>query len=438
MSLTEKDAKKRISALLQYIFVVAPAFAEILMWIPCRYDGNKKVIAYATEKAIYFCPRFFEMPPKEQLFVLLHEMWHVALRHCERRKALRAHPLIANMAMDVLINECLTEMIRKLNEEQGRSWLTCPESMLDVAWVEQATQQKLKKHWSQYDWYELYQFLLDNLPRCTPDEPGIYIDSSYFDDPSAPPQRLKLEGQLPEDLFTDPNPEETDESENEETKESFWKTRIQQALAGDKTGSFIQPFLDLLPKEKTISWTKLYEKFLQNWGLRHTLQTTYARPHRRSLTGVVNYVLPSTRPTTGLLPVAIVFDTSGSIPDEDLEKFAHHTDAFREAYEFELEMWVIMVDCEVKSTTMLMPGETLASYLRQNKIQFQGRGGTSFIPGLAEASRLGAKLCVYFTDLCGDFGTPPQGMDVLWVVNNENEAEPPFGRCIRLPECTER
>lgn len=133
-----------------------------------------------------------------------------------------------------------------------------------------------------------------------------------------------------------------------------------------------------------------------------------------------------------MLPITVIFDTSASIEEENLMKFACYTDEFRNKFDLELEMWIIMADCEVKECTQLESGHTLESYLKNKKIHFQGRGGTSFIPGLKKAYELGTKLCIYFTDLKGHWGERPKGMEVLWMVVNNKTAKPNFGKIIHI------
>ena len=436
-NITEKEAKEHLSKLIQVLYTLWPAVGEILMWIPYHFDpeDNPTMIAKASDRAMYFHPKFFrDLNAKEQTWVILHEMWHVALRHVDRRLALNAHPLIANLAMDVLINEGLKEVKRQQlrNSAGGKAWIEMPKNGIDVEWVEKATGKRLEKDWTQYDWYELYQYLLHNLPEAKEGKEGIVVDAGYFDDPAGKGKKLKQQQGMEGDLREgEKEGVEDGESETEEVKEHLWRSRIRQASAGDTKGNIIQPFLNLLPKGKSLPWYKLYKRYLQNWGVRHERYVSYARPHRRSSSGLYDCIFPSLRPSPGLLPITVVFDTSGSIPDEDLEHFAKHTDDFRKTFSLELEMWVVMVDVDVQEVTRLETGRTLAQYLKEKKVNYKGRGGTSFVPGLQQAAKLKTKLCVYFTDLCGDCGTKPKGMDVLWVINNE-EMTPPFGRYIRI------
>jgi len=432
---SQPNRQEELTKLMRVIYVMAPALQEVLLWIPYYYkeDGYIFVdggIAYATQKAIYFLPKFFELPPKEQIWVILHEMWHVALRHADRARHLRAHPLIANMAMDVLINEGLKETVRR-QRQAGREWLKMPKDGLDIEWLKKETGKDLGKDWSECDWYEIYKFLLQNLPRDEQD--GVPIDQSYFEDIGELVSGL-VSVRKPENFDGDLERQEdsSEESENEEVKEETWRSRIRRAQAGEGSLGVISPFIGMLPKDKELPWYQLYKRYLLNWGLRANKEVTYARPHRRYLSGVNPFLMPSQVSMAGLLPVTVVFDTSGSVSDQDLELFSKHTDDFRRAFENEVQMWLVMVDCEVQDVVALEPGRTLLSYLKEGKVKYKGRGGTDFVPGLKKAAELGTKLCVYFTDLEGDWGKKPRGMDVLWVVTGSKKEKPPFGRCLYI------
>jgi len=436
---SQAEGQAELTKLMQVIYVMAPALQEILLWIPYHYrvEGNTDFdggIAYATDKAMYFLPQFFELTAKEQIWVILHEMWHVALRHSDRARHLRVHPLIANMAMDVLINEGLKAGVQQ-QKRMGREWLTMPKEGLDWGWLKQATGTDLGKDWEECDWYEVYKFLLKNLPKDESGE-GIPVDQSYFDDIGETGKgttQLKKPKGFDSDLANDPEAGGEEESENEEVKEQLWRSRIRQAQAGEGSLGVISPFIGMLPKDKELPWHQLYKRYLLNWGLRANKEVTYARPHRRYLSGVNPFLMPSQVSMAGLLPVTVVFDTSGSVPDEDLELFSKHTDDFRRAFENEVQMWLVMVDAEVQEVVALSPGRTLLSYLVEGKVKYKGRGGTSFVPGLQKAKELGTKLCVYFTDLEGDWGTAPRGIDVLWVTTTERkENRPPFGRSLEI------
>jgi len=438
--LSQSEGQAELTKLMQVIYVMAPALQEILLWIPYHYrvEGNTGFdggIAYATNKAIYFLPRFFELTTKEQIWVILHEMWHVALRHTDRARYLRAHPLIANIAMDVLINEGLKSMAEQ-QKRSGKKWLAMPEGGIDWDWLRKEIGQHLSKDWSEYDWYEVYKLLLKHLPRDESGE-GIPVDQSYLDDIGEQgdgTKRLKKPKGFEGDLETEPEQAGDDDSENEEVKEQLWRSRIRQALAGEGSAGVITPFAGMLPKDKELPWYQLYKRYLLNWGLRANKEVTYARPHRRYLSGSSPFLMPSQVPMAGLLPVTVVFDTSGSVSDQELELFSKHTDDFRKAFENEVQMWLVMVDCEVQDVVALEPGRTLLSYLKEGKVKYKGRGGTDFVPGLKKAAELGTKLCVYFTDLHGDWGKKPQGMDVLWVVTGGKKEKPPFGRCLYISD----
>lgn len=422
---TEAEAQQRIGRLRETLINYLPYLSELLMWVPSYYEPDEELAtqtyAYATSQKLYILPSFFVLPTVEQLAVIVHEVWHVALQHVQEASRLKAHPVISNIAMDVLINEGVKTL--------GN--LRLPKGVVDVRWVEQVTCRKLDKEWQKYSWYELYLFLLKYMPRTDDPTKGISVDQSYF-----PPEDKKSQSEdgKPENLdgknFNSDLKQEKDESVSE-AEQRQWQSRLERTLAGDTTNNLRNSFSGLLPKPEEISWERLYSRYLTNWGLRYELDYSYSRLGRRYLAQTVPYVMPALVKQAGLLPVTVVFDTSGSIAIKELELFAATTDDFREKFDRELEMWVVMVDCEVQEVTKLPQGSTLKQYLKANKAHFAGRGGTSFIPGLQKARELGTKLCVYFTDLEGQAGQQPKGIDVLWIAVGK-APNPPFGKVLRI------
>lgn len=417
-----QKCRQQLSETIQGLLLALPCLAELLLWIPFNIEKEQKkdTYAYATRSEVFLQPSAFDLNYRQLAALIVHEAWHIALQHVSNCKKLNAHPLIANVAMDMLINEGL-----KCASAPGGVIFELPPGGIDVEWVETTCGRKLPRPWYEMSWYEVYLFLVQNLPR-SPN--GMLVDTSYLPPSMSEPVRVKLD--VPGDLDHQDTKEDGEDT-NEEVTSEQWSNRLER-MRGSDPGGFLTHFRGLLPKPSKIGWPVLLRRYMTNWSVRYQSEYTFSRLHRRSLTGVVPYILPSLRPQIGLTPVTVVFDTSGSISDNELFQFTAEVDKMRADFDMELEMWVIMADCRVQEVAKLPEGSSLKSFLLRNKIHFKGRGGTSFIPALTKARELGTKLCIYFTDLEGDWGEKPKGMDVIWVVVGNPHIQPDFGKIVHI------
>jgi predicted metal-dependent peptidase len=123
-------------------------------------------------------------------------------------------------------------------------------------------------------------------------------------------------------------------------------------------------------------------------------------------------------------PVVVAVDTSGSINEIDLAKFAAEINSIAEDVQPEA-ISVIYCDCSVQGVEEFRAGERVELHPR-------GRGGTDFRPVFEwlESQRIDPACVVYLTDLnCASFPQPP-GYPVLWVTDSRRRA--PFGETIKM------
>ena len=126
--------------------------------------------------------------------------------------------------------------------------------------------------------------------------------------------------------------------------------------------------------------------------------------------------MPSIR-SEGIDTIAVIVDTSGSLPAGTLAEF------WAEVREVTAELQperviLLQVDAEVQDAA-----EYTASDL-PDEIAIKGRGGTDFRPGFAwlEEHDIQPGVCLYLTDmLCSSYPETEPGYPVCWV----NYAAPP-------------
>jgi predicted metal-dependent peptidase len=177
------------------------------------------------------------------------------------------------------------------------------------------------------------------------------------------------------------------------------------------------------------SW--LAEKMIVDWKeklknfVMETLMADYSwsRPNRRYIWQ--NIYLPSAV-REGMGEIVVGVDTSGSIDNEMLSKFAAEIRAI--AHECKpCALHVVYVDAAVARADTFRPAEG-----DEVEIRPAGGGGTDFAPLFEWVEQKGIKpVCgIYLTDLCGSFPDEQPGYPVLWVTDSRQVA--PFGETVRV------
>jgi VWA-like domain (DUF2201)/Domain of unknown function (DUF6915)/Putative metallopeptidase domain len=185
-----------------------------------------------------------------------------------------------------------------------------------------------------------------------------------------------------------------------------------------------------LPKVKT-PWERILRDFLFRYA-RRKRRPDPSRPSRRwlalesDLREREDVDLPFERATsadrTGRIALAI--DTSGSIDESLLRRFAAEVASVLEKTEPLLRLIV----CDADVHQVHISGREGAKLLRG--FEFKCGGGTDFRPAIAESVKWKPDLLIYLTDLEGYTGDEP-AFPVLWAVP-EGKAGPPWGKIVEL------
>ena len=105
MNLTESKKKEYSTRILLSRFRILNNhgfFGILLLNVAFGLDENCET-AYTDGYAIRFSPKFLDDLNNNELdFVMMHEIMHIALKHCFRGKV--AHPELFNVACDIVVN----------------------------------------------------------------------------------------------------------------------------------------------------------------------------------------------------------------------------------------------------------------------------------------------------------------------------------------------
>ncbi len=372
-----------------------PDLAGLALWVQFVDRDEAGLVAATDGRAIYAGIEYSRFSQKERLFILLHELLHVALAHPARARELRLRypdfdPLAYNIACDVLINAA---------QEKGVG-ITAPEGGVQLApllqqlnlWSVGARVEEEVRKWSSE---ALYRAIMR--------------------------QRDKIMISLSLDIL-----ETRGGASREQTAEELrsWARRLQ--LSRGVVPGLLERLASDLPRVKT-PWEQLLRNFLYR-RLGQPRQADYARPSRRWLgleyelrfrEGVALPFEPDRRRPERAGRIAVAVDSSGSIDDNLLRRFGGEVAAIMS--KTSSQVLLIVCDAEVQQVEELS-GYRGEQQLRQ--IKYKGGGGTDFAPAIATAAIWKPDVLVYLTDLYGPAGAEPK-FPVIWAVPPDSSAPSP-------------
>jgi len=336
---------------------------------------------------LYFNPAFIEPLSLQELDgLLLHEVLHAALLHCQRRGA--RDPQLWNWAADIVVNG----MIASLEDISLPSGGGLRDPALEELPVEEV--------------YEKLQHSMVEVPLLLMD----LVERQNLDDGAEGDLDGVTEGQN--------QSEGSFGALREYWKNALQRSRKEQEQRGQGTlPCGLQRELEAL-EDAQLDWRSLLARYLPD------SQADWLGIDRRFV-GQGLY-LDELQQTS--IKVAICMDTSGSVSQKELSQF------YSEVYGLlcqspETEVDLYCADAELHGPYPLL----LESELPEPK----GGGGTDFRPFFEKLNecedRALPQLAIYLTD---GYGTYPQEPEypVLWVINagGLEESKIAWGDCLRL------
>lgn len=360
----------------------ASAFFSTLALRMTRTPDESIPTAATDGKNLRYNPGFIvSLPDDELIGVIVHEVMHIANKHHCRRG--QRHPGRWNIAIDLAIN-----------------------SLLRDAGIP--------------------------LPSC-----GVYPGEGAFVDF---PKGLSGEAyypMIPEDMGggepgSDPggcggvvDPGDGSDAAMAES-EADTSVAVAQAHSAAKLRGKSPAFIDRLVEaalEPIVDWRRVLADFLTKQAKNDYRWTPPNRRHVHQ-----GLYLPSIAGEE-LGEVVIAFDTSGSIGQDEMARFASEIQGILDA--FSCKVTILYHDCVVAGVQEWRSDEGSL------KLDPKGGGGTSHVcvfEWLKAHPEVEPVCMVCFTDLYTEF--PKQGPDfpVLWCVHNGPEKpSAPFGQCVVVP-----
>ena len=191
-------------------------------------------------------------------------------------------------------------------------------------------------------------------------------------------------------------------------EEQAWDEAMHQAASlaraqGNAPGAVEETILQA--HRSILDWRSLLRRYMTDAARR---DYSWSVPNRRFIDS--GLYLPSMH-SEGIDAIAIIIDTSASLPGETLALF------WAEVREIAAELqpesiYVLQVDAVLQDAAQYPAGEL------PDSITIKGRGGTDFRPGFAWLHEQGVRpgCCLYLTDMeCDSYPEAEPGYPVVWV-----------------------
>ncbi len=395
---------------------VMPGLGGLALWVKFLDSDDPELVARTDGLRVEAGPRYSEYDVPERRFIVLHELLHVALAHPARGREMERRTedfdaRLYNVACDSIINAAL-EGARGVRAPDGA--VTLKDLLAPLGqWGKDDRPAEVVRQWSSE---ALYHLLAKN--RGMSCLRALDSNAGFNGNDLAPALGLPATG--------------ISQSEGDDATEEViraWGSRLKTAR-GSLAG-ILNRLARELPRVKT-PW----ERILRDLLFRHARRKRRpdpSRPARRwlalegDLRGREGIDLPFERATRAARSgrIALAVDTSGSIGEPLLKRFAAEVAAVLEQTEPLLRL--IVCDADVHQVHDFS-GREGAKLLRG--FIFKGGGGTDFRPAIAAATKWKPDLLIYLTDLEGDAGDEA-AFPVLWAMP-EGKAEAPWGKIVEL------
>ena len=406
-----EETLARIERGLRMVTVPMPHLAGLAAAVRCSIDDRVPTMGvFASGRMVANRQFVAKLKENELVFVLAHELLHLALRTHDRAKG--SGCLEFNYAHDYIINDILRAELGFTHvpagglDMPGAKEKSAERIVLEMRKDGDKMQSKTQV-WDGQSVSARGALNKSGQGRQSADEAGDVMDDAKE-----------------RELFPECRNGEQVQKAQEVEREAAKSLALGKAMGklkgrGVETGDVTQTVMALRGMYKT-PWEAALQKWIESVA---PGERTYMRPSRREVTGS-DIVLAGRKRESWMLNV--VLDTSGSMADEISPALGAIAD-FCEQLSVD-EIRVVQCDAVVTNDEMLSP-EALANY------QVSGFGGSDLTPAmrsLGDDARVTAALVI--TD--GDIAYPPEEMpyDVLWVVTPGayGNFNPPYGRIVRM------
>lgn len=366
MNLAEMEKALDKTKITIFLGSTAALLGSIMCSLNIMFDDHIDT-ACVGSKMIRWNPEFFERcTPKGRVFVLMHELWHIARLHRVRRNN-RNHQRW-NHACDYIINEWLF-----------KEGYACTEA--DIGGI---------------------SCLLDKkyFGKC---EEEVYdlLNADDFELPDAPSMN---------DM---PPSDESDEASDVPIVVRAIEAANQAGMPGSVPGEITRYLAEYL--NPLVPWQNLLQKFFQDLA---ESRTTWRKPKRRC----PDMYLPSRYKDIGkLTKLNYYLDVSSSVTKKDILRFNSEFKHVKDTYRPE-EMIQILFNTKIVEENVILENDPFTDAI------YDTQGGTSLYYVRKHIIESKPTAAVIFTDLgCTPMDTLPFDIPIIWIVVGKIKTPVPFG-----------
>lgn len=345
-----------------------------------KENSEEDFIAKTDGDSIYFnYNEFIQLDKNDQLFLLAHELWHIAFMHTIRLGDRDKH--IWNIAADIVVNNLLI-----YNSKLTTSVL---KPIYEKKYIDKSTE-------------EIYDLIQNkNIPNC----PKMKLDLSY--------------GSLNGNSETESNTSELDiKVKMSGIIDIINKNNNSNGTQAGNIPGEIQKVVNDFLKPK-IKFGILLQKYFIEYIQEHR---SFRRPNRRS----EEFLLPSLCDNEDkLTSINVYIDSSGSVTDDEIMIF--NTEVKNIKNEFKPEkITLVSFDTEIQKEQILTESCSF------DEFDIVGRGGTCLKCVFQHMKETKPVVSLIFTDL--EVNIPPNpNMDIIWLCSNKHLTDKPkYGKFIQV------
>jgi predicted metal-dependent peptidase len=412
----DQDVLDKVQEGFRHVGLTFPYLVGLIRKVQVQFDRRVPTMGIFASGRLLANPEFVRtLSPRDLLFVLAHELYHLMLRTHERGEG--TNPRDFNFAHDFIINDLLRDELQ---------YEYIPAGGLDWPGARFLSAEKILAEMDRHP----------SMHLGAPQSWGLVLgdgesgDGESGDGESGDgqgPAGDVLDGRLEKDWF----PETADQEQQaraqdvqEQAARALSLQALMESLSGRRRGTDPSGRQDAVAALRGL-YRPPWELALQRW-LESTAPSdrSYARPSRRGADRT-DVVLPGRKREGWTLH--IVLDTSGSMADE-LPRALGAIGDFCDAVGVD-QVRLVQCDAEVGRDEILTPAEI-------SRWQVTGFGGSDLTPALhrlAEDPTVGAAIVL--TD--GDIAYPeePVPYNVLWVLpawKAPQEFTPRYGKVLTM------
>lgn len=414
----DTELTKKLETAKTRLLLWNPFFGTLLMHFDMQITENagRCNTALVTNTNLMLFNREFlgSLTVGETVFVLAHEVMHVALSHLLRLED--RIPEVWNLACDAVINDILQ------HEKVG-------EPLKDAYFLKNVQDKSAEEIYSEL--VKRYSKILKKIQDMKQKGSG---KRALSDSGNAQPdtqngnKKRSSTGGLPDNVLRDILPEELGNMPQSERIERQTLARIAmaQSLAaaealgnGIGTGSYLARRLKSF-FESNVPWYRKLERFMVS---KTRNATSWRRPNKRYLG---RYYLPRRDFSPSMGEVSIIVDSSGSVGDEDLGHFKGH-------------IVRIIEECRPSAVNLLFVTsevEYARHFEKYDPIEFPDQswsGGTDMCAGIewVKKNAPDSELVIILTDGFTPFPEKEE-MPLYWVMTTNETA--PVGETLHLAD----